>query len=96
MSLPNIPVGGTYGLLLLAYLFTVAAVLTYKAIVSKDLLKAILYSAGQSVAFAIALTVLMAPDVLYAYLAVSVGIYPIILLYAVRRTERFERGGGGG
>ncbi len=92
----SLPVGGIYGLALLAYLFTVATILTYKAIVSKDLLKAILYSAGQSVAFAIALTVLMAPDVLYAYLAVSVGIYPIILLYAVRRTQRYEGGGGGG
>lgn len=91
----SLPIGGTYGLVLLAYLFTIAAILTYKAIVSKDLLKAILYSAGQSVAFAIALTVLMAPDVLYAYLAVSVGIYPIVLLYAVRRTQRYEGGGEG-
>ncbi|HDI02017.1 MAG TPA: DUF4040 domain-containing protein [Ignisphaera sp.] len=77
-------------LALLAYLFTIAIVFTYKAIAARDLVKAIIFSAGQSIAFAIAYAILMAPDILYAYLAVGLGIYPILILYAISKTKRFE------
>jgi len=82
-----------YSILLLTYLFTIAIVFTYKAVSEKDLVKAVVYSAAQSIAYAIAYGVLMAPDILFAYLAVGVGIYPIIILYAISKTRRFEEAG---
>ncbi|OYT56839.1 MAG: sodium:proton antiporter [Desulfurococcales archaeon ex4484_217_2] len=78
------------GLLIIAYLATVAVIFTYKAIVEKDLIKAIVYSAGQSVAYAIAYAALLAPDIMLAYIAIGVGVYSIILLYVVSKTSRFE------
>ncbi len=78
------------GLLIIAYLATIAVVFTYKAIVEKDLIKAIVYSAGQSVAYAIAYATLLAPDIMLAYIAIGVGVYSIILLYVVLKTSRFE------
>jgi len=81
----------TLGLILLMYLFTVAIVFTYKAITEKDLVKAIIFSASQSVAYGIAYAVLLAPDIMLAYIAVGIGIYSVILLYVVSKTERFER-----
>jgi len=81
----------TLGLILLMYLFTVAIVFTYKAITEKDLVKAIIFSASQSVAYGIAYAVLLAPDIMLAYIAVGIGMYSVILLYVVSKTERFER-----
>jgi len=78
------------GLLIIAYLATAAVVFTYKAIAEKDLIKAIVYSAGQSVAYAIAYAALLAPDIMLAYIAIGVGVYSIILLYVVLKTSRFE------
>lgn len=83
----------TLGLALTVYLLAVAAVLTYKAVTDRDLLKAVIYSAGQSVAYGVAYAVLMAPDVLLAYIAVGMGIYPVIMIYAISKTRRFEEGG---
>lgn len=81
-----------YQILLVAYLFTVALLFTIKAVEAKDLLKAVIFSAVQSIAFAIAFAVLLAPDILLAYLAVGLGIYPILIIYAISKTERFEEG----
>jgi len=81
----------TLGLILLMYLFTAAIVFTYKAITEKDLVKAIIFSASQSVAYGIAYAVLLAPDIMLAYIAVGIGIYSVIMLYVVSKTERFER-----
>lgn len=83
----------TYPLLLTAYLLTTAMVFTILAIREKDLVKAIVYSAAQSTAFAIAFGVLLAPDILLVYVAVGLGIYPVIILYAISRTRRFEKHG---
>lgn len=82
-----------YPLLLTAYLFTMAMVFTVLAIREKDLVKAVVYSAVQSIAYAIAFGVLLAPDILLVYVAVGLGIYPVIILYAISRTRRFERHG---
>lgn len=82
-----------YSLLLTAYLFTMALIFTVLAIKERDLVKAVIYSAVQSIAYAIIFGVLLAPDLLLAYLAVGLGIYPIIVLYAIARTKRFEKYG---
>ncbi len=87
--------------LLLALFMTFAFILTYKTMVEKDLVKAIIYSAGQAVAYTLALVLLAAPDLVLAYVAVGVGMYTALFLFVVSRTERYEhmdleevRGGG--
>lgn len=78
--------------LLLAFSLTLALILAYFAIVQRDLVKAAVLSAGQSLAYAFAYYILAAPDILFAYIPVAIGIYTILLLYAISKTERFEEG----
>ena len=78
--------------LLLSFSSLLAIVFVYLAITEKDLIKAIVFSAGQSISYAIILQLFAAPDVLLAYIAVSVGIYSALLVYVVSKTERFDGG----
>ena len=78
--------------LITAFALTLAALFSYLAIKSKDLVKASVFSAGQSAAFALAFFLLMAPDIVLAYVAVAVGIYTAVLLYVISKTERYEEG----
>ncbi|MCS7139848.1 MAG: DUF4040 domain-containing protein [Candidatus Nezhaarchaeota archaeon] len=73
-----------------AFALTLGAIFTYFAIRSKDLLKAAVFSAGQSAAYALAFFMLMAPDIVLAYIAVAVGIYTVVLVYLISKTERHE------
>lgn len=75
---------------LLAFALTLGAIFSYLAIKSRDLVKAAVFSAGQSAAFALAFFMLMAPDIVLAYVAVAIGIYTVVLLYVINKTERFE------
>lgn len=77
--------------LLLAFGLTLSLLLTYYTIVQRDLIKAAILSAGQSIAYALVYFLLAAPDILFAYIPVAVGIYTVLLLYAVSKTERLER-----
>jgi len=74
--------------------FTVALILSlvfiYYAITERDLLKATVFSAGQSVCYAILLHTMAAPDIAMTYLAVSVGLYSALLVFVVSKTERYE------
>ena len=85
-----------YTLLVLLYLSVVALVSSILAIRSRDLVKAVAFSAMQSVAYAIVYALLLAPDILLVYVAVGVGIYPVLTLYAISKTRRFEEVGEGG
>ncbi|WP_448577485.1 Na(+)/H(+) antiporter subunit B [Thermosphaera sp.] len=80
--------------LLLSFASLLAIVFVYLAITEKDLIKAIVFSAGQSISYSIILQLFAAPDVLLAYIAVSVGIYSALLVYVVNKTERFDGGEG--
>ncbi|RLF06882.1 MAG: sodium:proton antiporter [Thermoprotei archaeon] len=75
---------------LIIFALTLGAVFAYFAIKSRDLVKAAVFSAGQSAAFALAFFMLMAPDIVLAYVAVAIGIYTVLLLYVINKTERFE------
>ena len=77
--------------LLLIVAFTLAIVFTYKTLVEKDLVRAVVYSAGQAIAYGLAFIVLMAPDLALAYVAVGVGIYSALFLLVISRTERYEK-----
>jgi len=80
-------------LLIMLYLGLVSLAATVKAIMDRDLVKAIAYSAIQSIAYAIIYALLLAPDILIVYLAVGAGIYPVLMLYAVSKTRRYEEDG---
>ncbi len=81
-----------YTVATLCILMTVAFVASVKAVLERDLFKAIVFSALQSVAYALIFGILMAPDILYAYVAVSLCLYPVLLIYVVSKTYRFEGG----
>ena len=77
-----------YVTLLIAGLLS--TVFTYLAVTERDLVKAVAYSAGQSIAYSILFQVFAATDILLAYIAISVGVYSALLIYIVGKTERFE------
>jgi len=78
----------TYLLLAIAMLFALIA--TYLAIVERNLVKAVVLSAVQSVAFTLALYLLRAPDIVLVYLPITVGIYPAAILFLIKKTEEVE------
>ncbi len=77
-------------LVMLALMLSLALVFAYLAIVERDLLKAVVFSAAQTIAYAITYYLLMVPDIVLAYVAVAVGIYSALLVFAVKKTERYE------
>lgn len=76
--------------LLLAMVMLFALITTYLAISEKNLVRAVVYSAVQSVAFTLALYLLRAPDIVLVYLPITVGIYPAAILFLIRKTEEVE------
>jgi len=74
----------------LATTVTLALIFAYMALIQKDLVKAVVYSAVQSVAYAITFYLLMAPDLALVYVAIGVGIYPAVALFLIKKTERYE------
>ncbi len=76
---------------LISIVLTLGMVFAYLAISERDLLKAIVYSAGQAAMYVIAFYLLMAPDIVLAYAAVGVGVYSAVMIIAVKKTERYEK-----
>ncbi|RLG83563.1 MAG: sodium:proton antiporter [Thermoprotei archaeon] len=74
----------------LALLGLVSVIATYLAVIERDLVKAILFSAIQSTAYAFIYYLLMAPDIVLVYIPVAVGLYPAIVLFLIKKTERYE------
>lgn len=68
-------------------------VFVYMAVTERDLLKAIAFSAGQSICYVILLQAMAATDIVMTYVAVSVGLYSALLVFVVSKTERFEEVG---
>ena len=77
-----------FGMLAAAALASVVA--TVLAVESRDLLKAVVFSALQSVAYTLMYFLLMAPDIVLVYAAVAVGIYPLILILLIKKVGRYE------
>ncbi len=81
--------------LLLPYLVMgVAGILsiisTFYAIIERDLVKAVIYSALQSTFYAILYYYLVAPDLVLTYIPVAVGLTPALILLLIKKTERYE------
>jgi uncharacterized MnhB-related membrane protein len=88
---------------MLTYLFmalagVVSLIATYLAILENDLIRAVVFSALQSTVYAILFYLLMAPDIALVYIPVAVGLYPAVVLFLIKKTERSEGdlGGAGG
>ena len=77
-------------LTILAITALIGLIFSYLAITEKDLLKAVAYSAVQAIAYAIIFYLLMAPDIVLAYVAIAVGIYSALLVFIIGKTERYE------
>lgn len=77
--------------LLLAVVMVFALIATYLAIIERNLVKAVVYSAVQSIAFTLALYLLRAPDIVLVYLPITVGIYPAAILFLIKKTEEVEQ-----
>ncbi len=78
-------------LTLISIVLTLGMIFAYLAISEKDLLKAIVYSAGQAAMYVIVFYLLMAPDIVLAYAAIGVGVYSAVMIVAVKKTERYEK-----
>ncbi|MCS7099412.1 MAG: DUF4040 domain-containing protein [Sulfolobales archaeon] len=79
-----------FSLVLLALFSAVGLTFTYLAVVEKDLVKAVIFSAIQSTAYVAILYLLRAPDIVLVYLPVAVGLYPAALLFLIGKTEKVE------
>ena len=75
---------------LLAASALISVVATVLAVQARDLLKAVIFSALQSVAYTLMYFMLMAPDIVLVYAAVAVGIYPLILILLIKKIGRYE------
>jgi len=79
--------------LFMAVAGALSLIATYLAVIEKDLVKAVIYSAIQSTAYTILFYLLMAPDIALVYIPVAVGLYPAVVLFLIKKTERFEESG---
>ncbi|OYT38471.1 MAG: sodium:proton antiporter [Desulfurococcales archaeon ex4484_58] len=77
------------GMAALAALVSVIA--TYLAILEKNLVRAVVFSAIQSTLYAFLYYVLMAPDIVLVYIPVAVGLYPAVVLILISKTEKEEK-----
>ena len=76
--------------LMMAFAALVSIVFTYLAIVERNLLQAVIFSAVQSSMYALIYYLLMAPDIALVYLPVGVGIYPAIILLLIKKTDKVD------
>jgi uncharacterized MnhB-related membrane protein len=60
------------------------------AVKSRDLLMAVIYSAVQSTLYSLLLFLLLAPDIVLVYIAVSVGLLPLLTILLIKKVGRYE------
>jgi len=76
--------------------FLMMIILAVMAVRSKDLIKAAVLLAGLSLVASFVFVLLRAPDVAMAEASIGSALTAIILVYAIRKTERYEEGHRGG
>ncbi|ADG91301.1 Na(+)/H(+) antiporter subunit B [Thermosphaera aggregans] len=77
-------------LFLAAVATTLALISTIVVVHEKDVAKAVVLTGVESVFYALALSIFLAPDLLIAYVAIGLGLNTIILLYVLSKGERYE------
>lgn len=68
----------------------VSVVSTYLAIAERDLLTSVLFTSLTGISYTLIYYVLMAPDVVLAYIPVSSVLLPALLFLVIRSTKRYE------
>ncbi|MGA1793968.1 MAG: hydrogenase subunit MbhD domain-containing protein [Thermoplasmatota archaeon] len=76
-----------------ALMFIMMIILAVFAMRSKDLIKAAILLAGVSLIASFVFVLLRAPDVAMAEASIGSALTAIILVFAIRKTTRFEEGG---
>ena len=84
----------TIFLVLGVFLFITMISLAVAAVLSKDLIKAAILLAGVSLIASVIFVLLRAPDVAMAEASIGSALTAMIMVYAIKRTRRFEEGGG--
>jgi len=64
---------------------------TILAIISRDLLRAVIFSALQSTMYTLMFFLLMAPDIVLVYVAVSIGFMSLLIILLIKKVGRYER-----
>ncbi len=75
-------------------MFIVMIALAVAAVISKDLIRSAILLAGVSLVASFIFVLLKAPDVAMAEASIGSALTAMIMVYAIRRTKRFEEGGG--
>ena len=75
-------------------MFALMIALAIAAVVSRDLIKSAILLAGVSLIASFVFALLRAPDVAMAEASIGSALTALILVYAIRRTNRYEEGGG--
>ena len=78
---------------LASLMFILMIALAIMAIRSKDLIKAAILLAGVSLIASFVFVLLRAPDVAMAEASIGSALTAIILVFAIKKTDRFEEGG---
>lgn len=65
-------------------------IMSYLTIVERDLLIATIYIAFIGVLYTLIYYILMAPDVVLAYIPVSSILLPLMVIIVLKKTKRFE------
>ncbi|MEM1525753.1 MAG: hydrogenase subunit MbhD domain-containing protein [Ignisphaera sp.] len=76
--------------IIMGIIATTSIIFVVLAVQSKDLLKTIIFSAVQSTLYALLLFLLFAPDIVLVYVAVSVGLLPLLSILLVKKVGRYE------
>ena len=75
-------------------MFIIMIALAVAAVISKDLIRSAILLAGVSLVASFIFVLLRAPDVAMAEASIGSALTAMIIVYAIRRTKRFEEGGG--
>lgn len=76
--------------------FALMITLAVMAVLSRDLIRAAILGAGVSLMASFIFVLLQAPDVAMAEASVGSALTAVIIIYAIRKTHRFEEGYEGG
>jgi len=79
-----------FTLLLIMISSLISTIAVYLAITERNLVRAVLFSALQSMCYAFLYFILMAPDIVLVYVPVSIGLYPAAILFLIRKTRECE------
>lgn len=66
------------------------AMLTYLIVTERDLLRAVVYLAVSGTLILVTFYILMAPDIVLAYVAISIVLSTGLMVFLVSKTGRYE------